>query len=209
MVEHASHQNTPHNLDTYYANKPGPLSPEQCLKKQIRFLAAFRNTANIKHSCKHAGISRQTYYSWKEHDPIFAAHLAQAENDADDTLEYAAYDRAVTGIPSYVVSQGRIVYEEIPDTDEDGNPKLDKHNNPLMKRGKPLIERKYSDTLLSTLLKARMPQKYNRQQLEVSGPDGKPIQHQLVSELAKLPPDQLDLLEQASRIVDEAVKHGS
>lgn len=208
MVEHASNIPNPNNLDSF-TRKPGPLSPEQKLKRQIRFIKVFRETANIKYSCQKAGISRQTYYEWQEHDPIFAAHLVTAGEEANDALEQAAHDRAVNGVPSYVVSQGRIVYEDIPVLEKDGTPKLDVHGKQVYLHGKPLIERKYSDTLLVTLLKARMPQKYNRQQLEVSGPDGKPIQHQLVTELAKLPPEQLDLLEQASRIVDEAVKHGS
>lgn len=212
MVEHAHEQGKPDNLDTYYArktSKSGPLTSEQRLKKQIRFLSAYGKTGNISHSCKYAAINRQTFYDWRDNDAIFAAHLAEAEHDADNTLEYAAYDRAVSGVPSFVVSQGKIVYEEVPDLYDDGTPKLDKYGNPAMKRGKPLIERKYSDSLLTTLLKSRMPQKYNRQQLEVSGPDGKPIQHEIVNALAALPPEQLDLLEQASRIVDEAVKHGS
>lgn len=206
MVDHASSQE---NLLNSHTRKPGPLTPEQRLKKQIRFLKNFRETANIKYSCEKAGIDRTTYYDWQEHDPIFAAHLATAGEEANDALEQAAHDRAVNGVPSYVVSQGKIVYEDIPALEKDGTPKLDHNGKQVYLHGKPLIERKYSDTLLVTLLKSRMPQKYNRQQLEVSGPDGKPLQLQIVNELAKLPPEQLDLLEQASRIVDEAVKHGS
>lgn len=209
MVEHVSAQENLDNLDTYYTHKYAPLSPEQRLKKQIRFLSAFRSTANVKHSCKFAGISRQTYYDWKDRDPIFTKHLAVADEEANDTLEYAGYDRAVSGIPSYVVSQGKMVYEDIPALEKDGTPKLNEYGKQIYLHGAPLVEKKYSDTLLVTLLKARMPQKYNRQQLEVSGPNGKPIQHQLVDALTKMPPEQLDLLEQASRVVEEAVKHGS
>lgn len=209
MVEHVPNEQHIGNLDTHYARKSGPLSPEQRLKKQIRFLASYRKTGNIKHSCEYAGINRQTFYDWRENDTIFAAHLVEAEKDADDTLEYAGYDRAVTGVPSYVVSQGKIVYEDVPVLDDQGDPVLDKHGNPTYKRGKPLIERKYSDSLLTTLLKARLPHKYNVERHEYSGPDGKPIQHEIVNQLANLPPEQLDLLEQASRIVDEVVKHDS
>lgn len=210
MVEHVPVPQKPDNLDTYYTRKDGPLSPEQRIRKQIRFLSAYRKTGNIKHSCEYAGISRQAFYDWKESDALFAKHLIDyAEPDADDSLEYAGYDRAVTGVPSYVVSQGKIVYEDIPVLDAHGDPVLDKYDNPTYKRGKPLIERKYSDSLLVTLLKARMPQKYNVERHEHSGPGGKPIQHEIVNQLANLPPEQLDLLEQASRIVDEAVKHGS
>lgn len=210
MVEHASNQTNLDNLDTYYARKSGPLSPEQRLKKQIRFLNAFSKTGNVMHSCKFAGINRQTFYDWRDNDPVFAFHLENyAREDAIDNLEYAAYDRAVTGIPSYVVSHGRIVYEDVPDLDGNGKPKLDKNGEIITKRGKPLIERKYSDALHIALLKANRPEKYNVERHEHTGPDGKAIQLEIVNKLASLPPTELDLLEQASRIVDEAVKHGS
>lgn len=127
------------NLDTPNARVDGPLSPLQRHRRQQRFLAAYRESANIKHSCKVAGVSRQTFYDWRDHDQEFRVQLPDAEREADDTLEYAAHERAVHGVPSYVVSQGKLVYG--PDK-------------------KPLIERKYSDTLAITLLKARMPEKY-------------------------------------------------
>jgi len=143
--------------------------------RQARFLKVFRETANIKHSCKVAGISRQTFYEWRDADEDFNAQLAVAEPEANDTLEYAAHDRAVNGVPSYVVSQGKMVYEEIPLLDEEGKPQLNKQGGQIMLRGKPLIERKYSDTLLVTLLKARMPEKY-KDKVEHTGKDGGPIQ---------------------------------
>ena len=124
--------------------------------RQARFLKKYRETANIKVSCKAAGISRQTYYDWRDEDGAFKAQLAEADLEAMDTLEYAAHDRAVNGIPSYVVSQGKLVYGP------------DKH---------PLIEHKYSDTLLITLLKARMPEKYkDKSSVEHTGKNGGPIE---------------------------------
>ncbi len=162
--------------DKTNARKGGPLTSEQRIKKQARFLSFYRNSGNIKFSCKYAGINRSTYYDWLKDDAEFSKQVADAEPEVDDTLEFAAYDRAVSGVPSYVVSQGKMVYEEIPLFDEDGKPKLDKWNKPEYARGKPLVERKYSDTLLITLLKARMPDKYKeRVQNEHTGKDGKPL----------------------------------
>lgn len=182
-----------HHLHTPNARKSGPLSPDQREKKQAKFLKVFRETANIKYSCAIAGVSRHTFYDWREHDAAFAEQLPDAESDANDTLEQAAYDRAVNGVPSYVVSQGKIVYEDIPDTDENGNPKLDKQNNPLMKRGNPLIERKYSDALLTTLLKARMPHKYKDQtKVEHTGPGGGPLQQRIEIYKVRLPDNGRD-----------------
>lgn len=151
------------NIDTLNARMK-PLSPEQRKRKQQRFLKVYRDTANVKASCKAAGISRQTFYNWRDNDEEFSAELPDAEEDANDTLEYAAYDRAVLGVETYVVSQGRIVYEEIPVFDAFGEQVLDDKGNPVTKRGKPLIERKYSDSLLITRLKARMPEKYREKQ---------------------------------------------
>lgn len=166
-----SEEQQPDKIDILPARKRGgPLTPDQRVRKQARFLGAYRETGNIRYSCQVAGISRQTYYDWRDHDEAFKAELPDAIADAHDTLEQAAYERAVKGVESYVVSMGRVVYEEIPEVDEDGNPKLNKKGEPIVKRGNPIIERKYSDSLLTTLLKANMPEKYReRTQVEHTG----------------------------------------
>lgn len=142
-----------------------PVSPEeQRARKQARLLKAYRECGNVKASCKAAGIHRSTFYDWRANDEAFAATLAEAEKDACDTLEMAAYERAVKGVESIVVSMGRVVYEEIPLLDDEGKPKLDKRGEPMYQHGKAIKERKYSDTLLITLLKARLPEKYRERQ---------------------------------------------
>lgn len=169
--------NSPHNSDSRRPPRRGPLTEEQRARKQARFLKAYRESGNIKFSCKKAAIDRSTYYAWHNSDEVFAAQVAEAEQDASDTLEYAAYERAVLGVPTYLVSQGRLVYEEIPVLNAAGEPFLDEHGKPVVQRGDPIIERKYSDSLLTTLLKARMPEKYkDRQQHEHTGSGGGPIQ---------------------------------
>src|SRR5579859_5519071 len=95
------------NSDISNARKPGPLTPEQAAKKQARFLSFYRNSGNIKFSCKYAGIARSTFYEWRDTDEAFKALVAAAEPDVDDTLDMAAHERAVNGVPSYVVSQGK------------------------------------------------------------------------------------------------------
>jgi hypothetical protein len=184
------------DIPTRSTRKSGPLTPEQRVLKQSRFLKAYRESGNVKYSCKSAGINRSTYYEWRDHDEAFKVQLPDANEDANDTLEYAAYDRAVRGVESYVVSMGRVVYEDILDLNEDGSQKLNKHGEPLTKRGKPIIERKYSDSLLVTLLKARMPEKYkDKQHVEHSGPNGAPMQHQSIPvDPRSLSAEQLALL---------------
>ena len=147
-----------------------PLTPVERARKQQRFLKEYRESGNIKHSCKVAGINRSTFYEWRDHDEAFKAQLPDAVEDAHDTLEYAAHERAVRGVESFVVSMGRVVYEDIPVLDEQGKPKLNKNQDTIMRRGKAIKERKYSDQLLITLLKANMPEKYKDQtRMEHSG----------------------------------------
>ena len=151
------------------SDNPTPSIAQVLSLTQSLFLEAFRESGNIKYSCKVAGIHRSTYYDWRDRDEAFKAELPDATEDANDTLEFAAYDRAVRGVESYVVSMGRVVYEEEQARDKAGNPLLDKNDQPIMKRGKPIIERKYSDALLTTLLKARMPEKYkDKQQVDLN-----------------------------------------
>lgn len=172
------------NIDILNARdtaKYKPLTPGERIKKQERFLKAMGEHGTVKFACKYAGISRQTYKNWRDTDEAFKAQLPDAELERNDTLEYSAFSQAVDGVPSYVVSQGKIVYHEIPVFNEDGTPKLDAHGYEVMKRGEPIIERKYAPNLLITLLKANMPEKYReRITNEHTGKDGGPIQTQQV-----------------------------
>jgi hypothetical protein len=51
------------------------------------FLAAFRQTGNIRASTEAAGIDRRTYYHWTENDLVFAAAARQAKEEFGDLLE--------------------------------------------------------------------------------------------------------------------------
>jgi hypothetical protein len=150
------------------------MAEQQTERRQARFLKAYRESGNIKASCKAAGIARSTFYEWRGSDEAFKAQLPDAKEDACDTLEFAAYERAVKGVESYVVSMGRIVYEEIPVLDEESKPRLNKDGGQIMLRGKPIMERKYSDSLLTTLLKANLPRKY-KDKVELTGKDDGPL----------------------------------
>lgn len=163
------------NTSNAHKGKRGPLTPEQRTRKQVRFLALYRECGNIKASCKAAGIDRTTFYDWRDHDEAFKHRLPDAQADACDTLEFAAYERAVKGIEEPVVSMGRVVYEEVPALDENGKPRKDEDGYPIMKRGNPLMIRKYSDSLLNTLLKANLKDKY-KDKVEHVGKDDGPIE---------------------------------
>lgn len=104
---------------------------------QAVFLVAFSEQANVSLACEQAGVDRSTVYRWLESDPEFAAGWEVAEQKADDVLRREAYRRGVIGYEEPIVSLGKLVYG----TD-----------------GQPMTVRKYSDVLLLTLMRARMPE---------------------------------------------------
>lgn len=178
-----------------------PLSPEMRERKQKKFLKAFAETGNVKHSCKIAGIDRSLYYYWRDNDEDFKAQLPDVLQDANDTLEFAAYERAVQGIEEPVVSQGQLVYEYEQVVDETTGKFLFADNGkPLLKRVRQVTKRVYSDSLLTTLLKARLPEKYrDRQSVELTGKGGGPLQVQRHKDLALLTDEELAQVEQTLR----------
>ncbi len=157
-------------LDALNARKYRPLTPEQRARKQQIFLKAYGEHGVVKYACKAAGVSRQTYKNWRDTDEAFKAQLPEAREEVCDTLEHAAYEQAVVGVFEPLVSMGQPVYEQIPVLDSQGEPELDSKGRPKMKRGAMLTRRVLSATLLQTLLKANMPEKYkDKQQVEHSG----------------------------------------
>jgi hypothetical protein len=131
------------------------LTKEQTQELQDKFLKSFSMTANIRAACMSAGIDRSTVYNWQEHDTNFSLRFNIAEQEANDVIRAELFRRAVQGYEKPVVSMGKAVYD---------------------KDGKPLTERVYSDSLLSLLAKARMPEFKDKQRIEHSGPNGGPIQ---------------------------------
>ena len=122
------------------------MSKEQRKIAQEEFLKAFANTANVRAACMKAGISRNTVYQWAEHDEAFSFKFQQASLDADDMIRGELFRRAVQGVDEPVVSVGKLVYHD----------------------GKPLTVKKYSDSLLALLAKARMPEFRDKQQLDIN-----------------------------------------
>lgn len=162
----------PTNPTRSRARKPGPMTPEQRKRRQEVFLATYSDVGIIKHACRVAGIDRSTYYEWKNNDSEFAAKLPEADEEANDTLEYAAYEQSVLGTEEPVVSAGKAIHDD---------------------DGAILTVRRYSPQLLITLLKARMPHKYKDQsRVEHSGPGGGPLQHAIEIYKVRIPDNGRD-----------------
>jgi hypothetical protein len=131
------------------------LTTEQKRTAQETFLLNFAVSANLTAACRAAGVERITVYRWQEHDETFSLRYKQAEAEVNDVVRAAIFRRAVEGVNEPLHHNGRIVKDE---------------------QGKPVTVKKYSDTLLIFLAKARMPEFRDKQQVEVSGKDGGPIE---------------------------------
>ena len=122
---------------------------KRTLANQDKFLVAYAECGVVKYACLAAGVTRQTFYNWRDHDQEFQKRFPDIKSDAIDTLEYAAYVQAVLGVEEPVVSAGKLIYND------DGTPRM---------------IRKHSPQILITLLKANLPEKYkDKQQVEHTG----------------------------------------
>lgn len=99
------------------------------------FIEALTTTASVTASCEIAGIARRSAYEWRDADPQFAADWDAALVRGTDALEDEAIRRARLGVDEPVFYQG----------EECGT------------------VRKYSDTLLIFMLKARRPEIFREQ----------------------------------------------
>jgi len=65
--------------------------------KQRAFLAAFRETCNVRLACESAGVGRSSHYRWLDEDPEYRRAFEDAREDAVDLLEAEARRRALEG----------------------------------------------------------------------------------------------------------------
>ena len=64
--------------------------------KREAFIAALRNSGNVRASCLAAGIARKTAYVWRDRWATFAAEWAEALEDSCDVLEAEARRRGMS-----------------------------------------------------------------------------------------------------------------
>jgi hypothetical protein len=137
------------------AAKPAPvLGQKRGVSKKPAFLAAFLKTASVKKAARLAGIDRSIHYTWLGEDADYRVAFDAAREAAAQVLEDEAVRRAHEGTLKPVFFQGE--------------------------RVDVVVE--YSDALLMFLLKGWRPERY-RDRLEHSGPDGGPIEVELVDRL--------------------------
>lgn len=118
-------------------------------EKERAFLGALGQGLSVTGACEAAEIGRTRVYEWRREDTAFAGAWDEAVEAGTDYLEDEAKRRAAEGVDEPVFYQGVIC-------------------------GKL---RKYSDTLLIFLLKARRPEKYReRSNVELTGHAGGPVE---------------------------------
>lgn len=155
--------------------RKAPLTASQREIAQMLFLTSLKSDGNVTAACEKAGISRETAYNWRDKYKVFGSAWDEAQKRFDDRIRAAIVQRGVEGYEEPVVSMGQHVYEYEPVLDEEGNQVFDKKGKPVLRPVKPLMMRKYSDTLLLALARSRMPEFREKQQVELSGRDGGPL----------------------------------
>lgn len=103
------------------------------------FLKSLAECGNVSIAARQAGLNRSHVYEIRESNEQFAREWDEAMDKAIDTLEAEAWRRARDGVPEFVTTGKGLVMD---------------------KEGKPVMQNRYSDTLLVTLLKAHRPERY-------------------------------------------------
>jgi hypothetical protein len=112
------------------------------------FLASFAQHGIVSRACRDADIDRSTVYLWKEHDAAFLVRYNQALEEAKDAIREEVRRRAQDGWDEDVYQLGKYAG----------------------------TVHKYSDTLLIFHAKMLMPEYRDKQQVELTGPNGGPLQ---------------------------------
>jgi hypothetical protein len=158
-------------------------------QRQLDFLRHLAETGNVSKAVALAGTSRTRVYALRQKDRSFTEAWDEAEEIACDRLEEEARRRALEGVEVPVVSAGRVV------RGDDGH---------------PLVMRRYSDTLLLALLRARRPEEFGkRRSTELSGPSSGAMQVDLRALLiAKLAQRAQHATEEEQRLLTDDPEDG-
>lgn len=142
------------------------------------FLAAYREMGVLRHACETADVHRSTVFDARRSDPAFADAYEDARQDALDKAEQELLRRAIDGTTKPVYQGG----QHVGDVQE------------------------YSDTLLLAYLNAHAVDRgYVRNaRVEVSGPGGSPVRHEVRQEIGALTLDErAELRKLARRVIAE------
>ncbi|HVY92605.1 MAG TPA: hypothetical protein VHA14_07650 [Bryobacteraceae bacterium] len=154
--------------------------------KKKAFLAAFIETCSITEAAAAVGIDRCNHYDWLKADPKYAADFEAAIPIAAQNLEDDAVKWARVGIFEPNIYQGQFQYgarKRIECALADGTTVFEDELPPgaavvatreVEVKDVFLGVHKRSESLLSKLLSAWLPEKYGKK-VEVTGKDGAPL----------------------------------
>jgi hypothetical protein len=127
-----------------------------------RFVSALSQVPNVSAAAGMSGVSRSHAYASRAEDPEFAARWDSAIEESTDALVGEMYRRAVHGTEKPVFHMGEVCG----------------------------AVREYSDTLAIFLAKSHRPSVYgDRSKVELSGPDGGPMEFRKAAENVYGPDD--------------------
>jgi len=118
--------------------------------KKEAFLVAYSEIGVVSRAAEAANVDRNMHWRWLRDDPEYPARFVAAHGQACDALETEARRRAIEGWEEPVYQGGQLVG----------------------------TKRRYSDTMLAMLLNANLPEKYGRNRVEHSGPNGGALETQ-------------------------------
>jgi len=160
---------------------PRQASAKLCVmdgRKLELFLAALRRRPVVAYACEASLVSRTDAYRTRRENPEVAKAWDDALEDGIDRAEAEAFRRGSEGFNEPVIHQGQIAVLTEPVLDEEGNVRLNEKGQLVMRpvlddKGNtiPLTVKKFSDTLLMGVLKARRAA-YRVERTEITNPDG-------------------------------------
>lgn len=138
----------PSTARTNRTPKKAGAKPKQRRNWKPLWLKAFAQSGMVVEACKAAKVARSTVYDARQTDEAFATAWDDIEAATTDAMEREAFRRGVEGVEEPVFHKG----EEV------------------------AAVRRYSDTLLIFMLKARKPEKYRETtRHELTGKNGAPL----------------------------------
>jgi hypothetical protein len=147
-------------------------------RKLELFLAALRRRPVVAYACEAALVSRTDAYRTRRENPEVAKAWDDALEDGIDRAEAEAFRRGSEGFNEPVIHQGQVAVLTEPVLDDEGNVQLNEKGQMRMRpvlddKGNtiPLSVKKFSDTLLIAVLKARRAA-YRVERTELTNPDG-------------------------------------
>ncbi len=155
--------------------------------KKEKFLASMSHTNIVTASCESAGISRDTFYRWKDEGFITQAELNDSYARYLDLIRGELIKRGFVGTPKLIISNGRVV------VDADGQ---------------PIMQNQIDSKILLEMAKKHLPEwKDARFEDEPEHEDGIPDRFRLTFDLRKLNKGQVAALRQIAQDIYD-MEHG-